>query len=289
MLTDEALTAISTAININNSGELRSQCESIDTIFILYLGRVATGEESAWYMPQLMEAKAACEGVNGKVATVDIKQMVSYSRQHTKSTSTTLEKALQKNTPNVWRHYKGKTLERLGTHGLPHAAQRFMALTLHAEEQYRDNWTLEREYLATIFFDLWTGRGIMGEMCMQASMMLHASPAARVMRQEINLAPVPGQGLQMLGCQMGQMVPSQEMALGGVSHDIFQPPPINGAALLGGGMDPTQLAQVVQQLQALGMYQAPAGPAAVRPPTGPTLEEYPLETECMACKSKRHT
>ena len=56
------------------------------------------------------------------------------------------------------------------------------------------DWASEREYLTVIFFDLWMGRGLLEEFSVGASVMLmmSASPAARAMRVQMHLTPVPG-------------------------------------------------------------------------------------------------
>ena len=70
-------------------------------IFIMYLGRVGTGEDVAWLEPQLnaaMRAEAARSGagsMDARVSTIELKVIPSYSTQHRKTTTMSLERALQ--------------------------------------------------------------------------------------------------------------------------------------------------------------------------------------------------
>jgi hypothetical protein len=76
---------------------------------------------------------------------------------------------------------------------------------MQARQQFRDDWASEREYLTLAFFDLWMGRGLLEEFSVRTSVMMSASPAARAMRMQLHLTPVPG-------------VLAAHPAAGGLSH-----------------------------------------------------------------------
>ena len=82
---------------------------------IVYLGRVGTGEDLSWFGPQLQAARRAgsarMDGESSGWATVDIKGMPSYSKQHLKTTQMSLERALQSRTPDLWNHYPSRVVD----------------------------------------------------------------------------------------------------------------------------------------------------------------------------------
>ena len=185
--------AVSTALRVANAGEADSQCTGATCIFLLYLGRVGTGEDLEWFEPQLSAAQASGTDPSGPLVTVDFKSLPSYSKMHLKTTNTTLERALQSPRAELWNHYSSKLMDNLGAHGLPYAAQRMMKLVSMSRAHFGNDWALEREYLSLIFFDLWLGRGILEGFSVRATVMLQASPASRALKMQVNLAPVPGQ------------------------------------------------------------------------------------------------
>ena len=119
------------------TGEAHAQCTGMQCIFIMYLGRVGTGEDVAWLEPQLkavMKADAARSGagsMDAQVSTIDLKGMPSYATEHHKTTTMSLERALQSSKRELWDYYCSETVEKLGAHGLLQAAQRLMR-GLHA-------------------------------------------------------------------------------------------------------------------------------------------------------------
>ena len=135
-LSPEQLAAVSTGIKTSMQGEAHAQCTSTTCIFLLYLGRVGTGEDLAWFEPLLADAKTASAASGGDhttsgaaIVTVDIKGLPSYSKHHTKTSSMSLEKSLGSARAEYWDHYAAKTIDRLSSHELPHAAQRLMKLS----------------------------------------------------------------------------------------------------------------------------------------------------------------
>ena len=99
-------------------------------LYRVYLGRVSTGEDVAWLEPQLkaaMRADAARSGgcsMDARVSTIDLKGMPSYATQHRKTTTMSLERALQPAKRELWDYYCSETIEKLGGGGMPQAARR---------------------------------------------------------------------------------------------------------------------------------------------------------------------
>ena len=129
---DTQRSAIASAVLRADAGATRSQCHSPSFIMLLYLGRSGSGEELEWLVGQLQQAERADTDRAGEasVATVDIKSMPGYSTHHRKTTSMSLERALNSPRPELWNHYKLQTLEKAGAAGLHKAAQRFMKFTI---------------------------------------------------------------------------------------------------------------------------------------------------------------
>ena len=118
-----------------------------------------------------------------------------YATQHRKTTTMSLERALQSAKRELWDHYCSETIEKLGAHGLPQVAQRLMKVCMQergSSSATIADWASEREYLTLVFFDLWMGRGLLEEFSLRASVMMSAPPAARAMRLQLHLTPVPG-------------------------------------------------------------------------------------------------
>ena len=51
--------AVSSALRVANAGEAEAQCTGATCIFLVYLGRVGTGEDLEWFEPQLNAAQLA--------------------------------------------------------------------------------------------------------------------------------------------------------------------------------------------------------------------------------------
>ena len=206
------------AMLASQTGTTHEQCTSMLCIMIVYLGRVGTAEDLQWLEPQLAAAVRADAAQQGAAstgcATVDLKGMPSYAKQHQKTLQMSLERALQACSPDLWNHYSARVMDQLCSHGLPQAGQRLMKIATLARQQFRDDWASEREYLVHVFFDLWAGRGLLEEFSVRASVLMQGSVAARQMRLQVSLSPVPGQLL----CDGGQV------------GTAFQAPPVMLAA-----------------------------------------------------------
>lgn len=124
--------AIASALADADAGEMRSQCRSIEVIWIVYTGRSPGDNEREWFTANRQAAQLD-EG--GEVPTVDIRLCKDYAKQLATTTVTTLERALRDRSGLTWQTYQQTVAERLNTYGYSKAAMMWSKICHFARSQ----------------------------------------------------------------------------------------------------------------------------------------------------------
>ena len=191
--------AISAALNVVDAGALIAQCQSVQCVWVLYLGKLPGDEDAEWYSQQREAATLHGSGLDDDEWTIDLRLCPSYAKQLKNTSVATLERALMDKTGGLWSIYKGQTINRLNSTGLEKAAVRLLQLCGKAEQISAGDRAMELAYLKSYFFSVRLGRGLPVVLCHQSALMAKMRSAADEL-----LPTVPGQSSMAMPAMMQQ-------------------------------------------------------------------------------------
>ena len=119
----DAERAIAKTLMTTEHGELRSQCRSVEVIWVIYLGQLPGEDERMWFEER--RHGSSMRMVEDADPVVDLRTNEAYCKQHKNSSMTTLERALLDKTGMKWQRYQQLVQERLNENGFSAAASRF--------------------------------------------------------------------------------------------------------------------------------------------------------------------
>ena len=137
------------------AGNYSTQCCNAVTVFIIYLGRMPTGEEIRWWNRDYKLAG----GANG--GKIDITRSEGYVKMHNKTSAgdvLTLARALkQEERFSAW---VVTTMEALSKAGMPLACVQLTKVLLQADKNAVGVWSVKSAYLHGYFFEEYLGIGL---------------------------------------------------------------------------------------------------------------------------------
>ena len=137
------------------AGTYSIQCCNAVTVFIIYLGRMPTGEEIKWWNRDYKLAG----GANG--GKIDITRSEGYVKMHNKTAAgdvLTLARALKQE--ERFSSWVVTTMEALSKAGMPLACVQLTKVLLQADKNAVGVWSVKAAYLHGYFFEEYLGIGL---------------------------------------------------------------------------------------------------------------------------------
>jgi len=290
--------AITAALAETEAGEMQAQSQSIEVVWLLYLGRSPGEEERSAYA----EMKHA--GQNGSKPTVDIRLMKAYAKQLSTTSVPTLERALRDSSGRVWNDYYASKIAQFRAAGFYQAAMRFIDVVSYANKLARGDIRKLLRYLTIYFFEEHLGLGMPEEQCVSAALQIASLDSSSQIAELQPTVPSEAQapawnpasmwGMQgaasvqqhMFPQQPAQMLPPMPMpGMTGWSPHAQQMPVDQLAADMGRwSFSPHQMQQMPQQMQQMAYYDQlrqlmtpssmPGQQALGGPSMPPRIEEF---------------
>ena len=137
------------------AGDYNTQCCNAVTVFILYLGRMPSGEEIKWWDRDFKLGG----GSNG--GKIDITRSEGYVKMHSKTSEgevLTLARALK--SESRFSTWVVTTMESLSKAGMPLACVQLTKVLLQADKNAVGVWSVKTAYLYGYFFEEYLGIGM---------------------------------------------------------------------------------------------------------------------------------
>ena len=250
---------------IGDFGDVLSQSKSSMAICIIYTGELPGAELVEWHA-------ARARGLSGGAGKVDLRSCLIYQKLHSKTSKTTLERALLDRDPSNRKLtvVKDSVSELLYAASLPLAATRWQQVLGFAASHFRHDPAKERIYLWGYFFSTYLGLG-----------MSEVRDTTTLLDM---LAPTPGGGASAIESEMRPTVPGENLSAGQPQFGLG-----GGALPASDGLasvimlQQQQMAAITRALSELGVR---GGEALEEPPIKELPAPKPLAWKCIFCHAE---
>ena len=261
-LTSQVAAELTATLRTDGStADVRVQSTCSRAVCIMYTGELPGEEMVAWHA-------ARVKAMSGQTGHVDLRSCMFYQKLHSKTSKTTLERALLDRDPSNGKLADVKELitQHLYAASLPLAATQWQRVLGWAARHFRHDPAKEKVYLWGYFFRTYLGLGL---------------PEERDRDTLIDMsAPTPSGSLSAVEADMRPTIPGELISpVNGVPHlgQITGGLPAGGS----GSMSYQGLAELVRTLVSQGLHDQGT------PEEGPVIKELPApkpaEQKCQFC------